>query len=135
MIELGKIQDKRIDNEGAMRMLTSALKIRIFDLTIFNCLKKYEQSLRYFTEALDILKQALASNDLSVALSLSSVSIILVRKGQYAQSYDLCSKALRTRHASLGSNYLDVLYTLYIIGNILDEWGKLDQAMNFIQRR
>ena len=28
LIELGKIQDKRIDNEGAMRLLTSALKIR-----------------------------------------------------------------------------------------------------------
>ena len=95
--------------------------------------EELDEAMVSFAEALRIFKQSLGENDMNVSLALSNIGIVHARRLEYAEAVEMCTKALKVRKMHFGDDQ-DVADSLFNIGNILDDWGKKDEAFKFFEK-
>lgn len=95
-------------------------------------LDNMEKATGCFSEAVKILRSCDGDNDILISQALSSLGQNYARKKMYAKAIEMSTEALRIQKQH-EDEFVSIADTLSTIGNILDEWGKVEQALQFYE--
>ncbi len=93
----------------------------------------YDEAMAAFDEALRIFQIVFGEDDINVSISLSKIGNLHARKLEYSEAVYKCKRALKIR-VSLGEQEQDIADSVFNIGNILKDWGKADEAVEYFQQ-
>jgi tetratricopeptide (TPR) repeat protein len=88
-----------------------------------------KEALSYHEHALDIQRQYLPSNHLSIAMSYNNMIIILLQQGEMKKALELSGKALTIALASLPEDHPDMAVIYFNMAFCLRHNSRLDEAL------
>jgi len=100
--------------------------------TLYDTQNKHDDAMAAFTEALEIFRKCSTGDDLNVSLALSNIGIIHARKAEFEEAVEKCRQAMQIRKMHGDSDH-DVADSLFNIGNILLQWSKEDEALQYFE--
>lgn len=92
-----------------------------------------EEAMSAFDEALRIYQIVFGDDDIKVSISLTNIGYLHAKKMEYSEAVYKCKRALKIR-LLLGEQEQDIADWVFNIGNILNEWGKTDEAIEYFQQ-
>jgi len=92
-----------------------------------------DEAMAAFNEALRIFQISFGDDNINVSICLSHIGKIHARKLEYSEAVHKCKMALKIR-VSLGEPEHDIADSVFNIGNILNDWGKADEALEYFQQ-
>jgi tetratricopeptide (TPR) repeat protein len=90
---------------------------------------KMKEALSYHEHALDIQRQYLPSNHLSIAMSYNNMIIILLQQGEMKKALELSGKALTIALASLPEDHPDMAVIYFNMAFCLRHNSRLNEAL------
>ena len=93
----------------------------------------YDKAMAAFDEALRIFQIVFGEDDINLSICLSKMGNLHARKLEYSEALYKCKRALKIR-VSRGEQEQDIADSVFNIGNILNDWGKADAAVEYFQQ-
>lgn len=140
---LGTLFDEKGDIEASLHSWKEALKIisnisgnnssEVAEILyhigiVYDQLGNYDKSTKCLSESIKIFRTG-TEGDSMIAVSLGYIGKNYMRKQQYAKAVEVSTESLRLKKQHARAE--DIAESLVDLGNILDAWGKPDQAIQF----
>ena len=100
--------------------------------TLYDTQNKNDDAMACFTRSLEIFRSISSGEELNASLALSNIGIIHARNAEFEEAFDMCKQALEIRKQHKDNDH-DVADSLFNIGDILYQWSKEDEALQYFE--
>ena len=100
----------------------------------YDHLENYDKSAACFTRAIKIFRFIGDGFEFHISQALSFVGRNYARRKQFGKAIELCTESLQMQRDLIGEvELLDIANALLNIGDIMNQWGKQEQALKFFE--
>ena len=94
-------------------------------------LGKYDEALKYHTQALEIQEKVLGEEHSDTTCSYNNIGLVYNDLGKYDEALTYHTKALKIREKVLGEEHTDTASSYNNIGNVYCNLGNYDEALKY----